>query len=47
MHGVAPKVIITDQDVQIGAAIKMIFLTTRHRYRFGHVRKHMPSNKYP
>ena len=41
MHRVAPKVIITDQDAQIGDAIKMVFLTTRHRYYFWHVRKHI------
>ena len=34
MHGVAPKLIITDQDAQIGNVIKMVFSTTRHRYYF-------------
>ena len=41
MHGVAPKVIITDQDAQIVDAIKIVFSTTRHRYYFWHVRKHI------
>jgi len=31
MHEVVPKVIITDQDTQIGDAIKIVFPTTRHR----------------
>ena len=33
--------IITDQDTQIGDVIKMVFLTTRHRYCFLHVRKYI------
>ena len=41
MYGVAPKLIITDQDAQIDNVIKMIFPTTRHRYYFWHVRKHI------
>ena len=47
MHGVAPKLIITDQDAQIGDAIKMVFPTTRHRYCFWHVRKHIAEQQIP
>ena len=52
MHGVAPKVIISDKDAQIGDAIEMVFPTTRHRNYFWHVRKHIAeqqismTNKY-
>jgi len=35
MHGVAQKVIITDQDAQIGDVIEMVFPTTRHHTFFG------------
>ena len=47
MHGVAPKVIIIDQDAQIGDTIKMVFSTTRHRYSFWHVRKHIAEQQIP
>ena len=47
MHRVAPKVIITDQDAHIGDAIKMVFPTTRHRYYFWHVRKHIAEQQIP
>ena len=47
MHEVAPKVIITDLDAQIGDAIKMVFLTTRHRYCSWHVRKHITEQQIP
>ena len=47
MHGVAPKLIITDQDAQIGDAIKMVFPTTQHRYCFWHVRKHIAEQQIP
>jgi len=30
MHGIAPKAIITDQDAQIGEAIKIVFPNARH-----------------
>jgi len=41
MHRVVPKMIITDLDALIGDAIKMVFSTTRHRYCFWHVWKHI------
>ena len=47
MHRVALKVIITDQDTQISDAIKIVFLTTRHRYCFWHVRKHIVEQQIP
>jgi len=46
-HRVAPKVIITDQDAQIGDAIKMVFPTTRHCTIFLHVRKHITEQQIP
>ena len=47
MHRVAPKVIITDQDAQMGDAIKMVFSTIRHRYYFRHVGKHIAEQEIP
>ena len=47
MHGVEPKLIITDQDAQIGDAIKIVFPTSRHRYCFWHVRKHIAEQQIP
>ena len=41
MHGVAPKVIITDQNAHIGDTIKMVFSNSQHRYCFWHKRKHI------
>jgi len=47
MYGVTPKVIITDQDAQIGDAIKIIFSNSRHRYCFWHVRKYIAEQQIP
>ena len=46
MHGVTLKV-ITDQDAQIGDAIKIVFPNYRHHYCFWHIRKTFSSNKFP
>ena len=45
MHGVAPKVTITDQDAQIGDAIKIVFLNCQYCYCFWHIRKHIAEQK--
>ena len=47
MHEVAPKLIITNQDAQIGDAIKMVFSTTQHQYYFSHFRKHIAEQQIP
>ena len=47
VHGVAPKVIVTDQNAQIDDAINMVFSTTQHRYYFWHVRKHIAEQQIP
>jgi len=47
MPEVAPKVIITDQDAQIGDAIKIVFSNSQHRYYFWHVRKHIAEQQIP
>ncbi|XP_020270767.1 protein FAR1-RELATED SEQUENCE 7-like [Asparagus officinalis] len=47
MHGVAPKAIITDQDAQIGGAIKQVFPNTRHRFCSWHIGRHIAEQQLP
>ncbi|XP_020263275.1 protein FAR1-RELATED SEQUENCE 5-like [Asparagus officinalis] len=41
MHGIEPGAIITDQDRAMCNAIHSVFPTTRHRYCYWHMQKHI------
>ncbi|XP_020258888.1 protein FAR1-RELATED SEQUENCE 5-like [Asparagus officinalis] len=41
MHGIEPDAIITDQDRAMCNAIHSVFPTTRHRYCYWHMQKHI------
>ena len=47
MHIVAPKMIITDQDAQIGDAIKIVFSNCQHRFCFWHIINHIAEQQIP